>query len=174
MTERYGAERLSIATPLKRICQDLFGFTDEQVFGNAKIKETADERWGVTPRLVMQTLSVAGRENLGADVWIRGLVNHIETSDKELFVIEDMRFINEARIIHGLGASPSGEAVRGHVVKLICADTISKDEGTHPSEAEVDLVPLELLSGIATSHITPGSTHLKSTLDQLLRELHIV
>jgi hypothetical protein len=174
MAKRYGAERLSIATPLKRICQELFAFSDEQVFGDAKIKETVDERWGVTPRLMMQKLSVAGRDNLGADVWIRGLVNHIEQSDKELFVIEDMRFVNEARIIHELCVGTGGEPIRGYVIKLECTDKYSEDAGTHPSEAEVDKVPMGLLSALVSSHISEGSVHLRTTLDLFLRELKIV
>jgi hypothetical protein len=173
MAERYGAERLSIAVPLKRIVQALYGFTDEQVFGDAKIKETVDPRWGVTPRSVMEKMCDAGIEHIGRDVWIRGVINQIEKSDKELFVIEDVRFTHDCEAIARLGATPTGEPIRGHVIKLVCTTPYSSGEAAS-TDAAVDAVPMEMLTGIVTSHISEDGRHLKSTLDQVLRELHIV
>ena len=55
LTERYGYIEYEMATPLKRMLQAYFGFTDEQVFGNQATKTTSDPRWfDVTPRTVMQ------------------------------------------------------------------------------------------------------------------------
>lgn len=174
MVDKYGAERLSIAMPLKKIVQAVFGFTDEQVFGDAKIKETVDKRWGVTPRSVMEDMCDAGIEFLGPDVWIRGVVNQIEKSDAELFVIEDVRFTHDAQALAALGASPNGEAVRGYVVKLVCTSKFSDTNPDNSTEKGVDAVPMEFLSAVVTSHISPGSSHLRRTLDQILRDLKIV
>jgi hypothetical protein len=46
--------KYSFANPIKRGAMELFGFTEEQVFGDAK--DEIDPTWGITPRLVLQIM----------------------------------------------------------------------------------------------------------------------
>ena len=163
LRDEYGAEDLSIARPVKLIAIDVFGFTPEQVFGDATIKEAVDERWGVTPRKVLQDIAEAGRKHLGKEVWIRGILKHIRESKHSLFVIEDMRYEIEASLIGALNFA-SDQPIGGYVFRLTCEDSISTDDGTHPTEAEVDLVDPSLLTEDILSHRTPGAEHLKKQI----------
>jgi hypothetical protein len=51
--------KYSFANPIKRGAMELFGFTEDQVFGDAK--DEIDPTWGITPRLVLQ---IMGTEDL--------------------------------------------------------------------------------------------------------------
>ena len=49
----HGFTKLSLADPMKRLCQRIFGFTDEQLWGPSKHREEPDARWpfsGTCPR----------------------------------------------------------------------------------------------------------------------------
>ena len=46
--------KYSFANPIKRGAMELFGFTEDQVFGDAK--DEIDPTWGITPRLVLQIM----------------------------------------------------------------------------------------------------------------------
>lgn len=172
LRDEYGAEVLSIARPVKLIAIDVFGFTPEQVFGDAIIKETVDERWGVTPRKVLQDIAEAGRKHIGKDVWILGILKHIRESDNALFVIEDMRYEIEANLIGGLNFA-SDQPIGGYVFRLTCEDSISTDDGTHPTEAEVDFVDPSLITEDILSYRTPGATHLKEQIRLALETIDV-
>lgn len=140
--EKYMARPLSFALPLKRICQDIWGFSDDQVFGEADVKEAADPRTGIVPRWAMKKVGEAVREHLGKDTWIEKSFEKIE--EPGLYVIEDVRHLNEAKAISELDNTPYVN-MDGYVIRLNCSDSISTDDGTHPSEAEVRLIPDEHL-----------------------------
>ena len=174
----YGAEILSIARPVKLMAQAIFGFTDEQVFGDAKAKETVDPRWGITPRKALQDLAMAGRKHLGEDVWIRPVLNYVKqpSTESTLFAIEDMRFEIEASLVMGLwnaSVVTPDISFTGHVLRLTCEDSISTDDGTHATESEVSQVPAELITEDILSHVTPDSAHLKHQIMGALERLDI-
>lgn len=169
LRDGYDAEILSIARPVKLMAMDVFGFTEEQVFGDAIIKETVDERWGITPRKALQDLAMAGRKHLGEDVWLRGLLRYVREATGTLFVIEDMRFESEVRAIGLL--SYTSDQLGGYVFRLTCEDSISTDDGSHATEAEVDLVDPSLLAKDILSHRTPGAQHLKTQIMAAMKTL---
>ena len=47
-----GYKKLSFAEPIKKACQEIFMFTEDQLNGNDK--ENIDPYWNVTPRQVLQ------------------------------------------------------------------------------------------------------------------------
>jgi len=51
---KYKLKRYSFADPIKYGCKEMFGFSDEQCWGN--LKEIVDERYGVTPREILQVM----------------------------------------------------------------------------------------------------------------------
>ena len=61
----FGFIEYSFAKPLKEICKIMFRLTDEQVYGDYKIKEKIDERIGRSPREILQLIGTEfGRERL--------------------------------------------------------------------------------------------------------------
>lgn len=52
LVKEYGYEKFSLADPMKLALSHLFGFTHDQLWENRK--DEVDERWGLTPREVMQ------------------------------------------------------------------------------------------------------------------------
>jgi hypothetical protein len=118
LQEAYGYEHLQISRRLKDACQVLFGFTADQLESDAK--ETADPRWGVSPRRVMQFLGTevfqygihepSGLPELNAHVtprefWIKATLDFVDRNGTgRKYVITDLRFLHEERLLKERGA----------------------------------------------------------------------
>lgn len=109
LVENYGFKKMSFAEPLKEACQVIFGFDNDQVYGDKK--ETIDEFWGCTPR---KTLQYVGTElfrhqigeilpKVGSNIWaqsaIRRIKSHFEENPNTPVVISDLRFENEHKCL---------------------------------------------------------------------------
>jgi hypothetical protein len=107
--------QLSFAEPLKQICQTLFGFSNEQLYGN--LKEVIDPRWGISPRTAFQYI---GTElfrkqmkiimpHIQDNFWIECLSNKIksitQSNPEAKIVISDVRFPNEVDVIRSFGGN---------------------------------------------------------------------
>lgn len=143
LVKNYGFIKKSFADPLKKVCQELFLFSNEQVNGTIEQKETPDNRWfGCTPRTAMQYV--------GTELFRDHLNNIMPGLEKNIFihhfelwyqdeikknpqlnvVVTDVRFDNEAKFIRDLG---------GIVVKLERkTDPIKED--LHSSEIEINKI----------------------------------
>ena len=106
LVENYGFERMAFADPLKEACCQLFGFDDEQLYGDKK--ETPDPRWGdVTPRKVLQLVGTELLQTqlnrlipeLGGNIFSKRLELGLPDLDKYPIVITDVRFDDEVPII---------------------------------------------------------------------------
>ena len=108
--KKYGYVEYSMAMPLKLASQSLFGFNDQQVFGDAK--DVIDSYWGVSPRFILQrfgteiireqlpkrlsTLNLGPSNNLHItlfDRWIKAQPRNTKV------VVSDVRFDDEAQYI---------------------------------------------------------------------------
>ncbi len=159
----HGARRVALAGPLKRMAQDIYGLTDEQVFGDATIKERVIPHLGVSPRHLLQRLGTeVCRRHLGENVWVNALLATCAENPGALWVVDDVRFVNEARILHAAGAQ---------VWRLHCADSISTDAGTHASEAQVDMIPTALITAELRGSLAAGLEPLFQEVDELMRSL---
>lgn len=148
LVKNHGAKLYSFATPLKLMVQEIFALTDEQVYGTQTQKEAIDPRYDLSPRNLLTCTGTAARKYLGASVWLEACLNHIKKDGPTLAVIDDVRYVNEVEYLSKIGS----------VVKLVCPSR--QNTGDHPSEREVDLVPVGLLRGVVTSEPTPGSEDL--------------
>jgi len=142
LIEKYGYIQYSFAGPLKRACQEIFMFTDEQTEGHDK--EKYDDRWNITARKVFQIFGTEMfREKLGDffpemehikenfwiyrfEMWYKNLK---ETNPNAKVVVTDIRFPNEAEIVKKLG---------GRVIK-VNRNTGMLVDG-HSSEKNIDLI----------------------------------
>lgn len=122
--------KVALADPLKRICKDVFSFTNDQMWGPSASRNAPDERYPtkdgfLTPRVALQTLGTEWGRSMYEDVWIdyalrnakRILDDGIWTYSQELglspkaifaeppegVVITDIRFKNEMDKIRQAG-----------------------------------------------------------------------
>lgn len=121
-------EEIAFADPLKKFCQEVFDFSDAQVYGPSEERNRPDNRYEqapcdwcstahypslckkcggkrsyLTPRHALQTLGTEwGRacyENVWADLGVRRAL----ASPADIVLITDCRFINEARAVRETG-----------------------------------------------------------------------
>jgi hypothetical protein len=95
---------MKIASDLKLCCQQLFGFSDDQLECNAK--DEIDIRWGIRPREAMQFIGTDVMQfkiqellpTIGRSFWIRKTIEKIKIATQPV-VISDMRFIHEYALL---------------------------------------------------------------------------
>lgn len=136
----------ALADPMKEICQRVYRFTDEQLWGpsekRAEAHPTLRQPDGspLTPRVALQLLGTEWGRRCCEDTWVRLLVEETrEQGTYDVVIITDVRFRNEAdylrrydgRIVRinrpgATGAVPGG--VVGHVSELE-QDTVAGDYG---------------------------------------------
>ena len=136
LTSKYFYKEKSFADPLKKICKELFLFTDDQVYGTQDQKASSDPNWfGCSPRTAMQFVGTELFRNqldkimpgLKFDVFIHHFRLFFE-STQDSIVVPDIRFENEAKIIKDLG----GIIIR---INRKSSDIVNY---THQSETELD------------------------------------
>mgnify|MGYP002265311032 FL=1 len=94
--------KASFADPIKAMLKAGFQMTDEQLYGANK--ETADVRFGHSPRHMMQTLGTErGGELIGGDVWVHAMEARLQNQGGT-FIIPDIRFNNEACFVRKYGS----------------------------------------------------------------------
>lgn len=145
LCERYGYAELSVADPLKRGIQAMFGLRDEQVYGDAK--EVPDPFWGVTPRSLLQCIGhELMRDQLpavcpsitsgcGRSVWARTLerrLNVLLGLTTTRYVVQDVRYPDEIAVI----------LERGGVLWHVARDATSSENDSHASEQLAVRVPI--------------------------------
>jgi dephospho-CoA kinase len=167
LVDHYGAQRVSFAAPLKKLAMRLWDFAPHQVYGDQRDKERVDDRYGFTPREAMQRLGEGARQELGLNVWIQACFNNIgdafQKKQGSLFVIDDLRYPNEAEALHESGVFNS------YIIKLVCSDSHQMDAkfADHPSERGVDEVDSRLIYDVVVSHKSPGAHDLLTKLSNV-------
>jgi hypothetical protein len=156
-----GYIRYAFADPLKKACEEIFMFNNEQMDGS--LKETIDPKWGISPRKIFQIFGTEiFREKLGEffpemkeiqnnfwiyrfELWYKNLLK--QNPDAKV-VVTDVRFENEANIIKKLG---------GIIIKIERNTGMNIDN--HASEKNIDLIKEDI-------NIKNNST-IKEYYDQL-------
>lgn len=94
----HNSEIASLADPMKKICEDVFQFSQTQLHGSSRHRDKIDPEWGFSPRIALQKLGTEWGRKLHEDTWIRYLCRDIH-SRSGLLIIPDIRYDNEARFI---------------------------------------------------------------------------
>lgn len=143
LVKKYGARRHSLATPLKQIVQRAFDLSDEQLYGTQAQKEAVDPRYNVSARWLMTHIGTEGiRTTLGEDFWAEHLVRTLQTNRSNIAVIDDVRFVNESRVIRAMFNFDRFDHSQGSVLndaiiwRLEAPWRESAADPTHQSEAE--------------------------------------
>ena len=151
LVNTYNFERYSFAIPIKEGCKHLFGFTDEQVYGD--LKDVVDYNWGITPRVALQVIGteifqydlhkhIPELKSVGRAHWVKRFemwyndkiiieneMNNFVDDGTFHVVIPDVRFQHEIDGIRKVG---------GKIIKVVRPSLNFVDE--HPSEMEQELI----------------------------------
>jgi hypothetical protein len=173
LARRYGTRTRSLAGPMKRAVQNVFGFSDEQLWGPQAAKDAPDPRYGFSPRWLLQRLGNEGlRVEFGDDVHHRALALSLtrETAASSskvppVFVLDDVRFPNDAAFV-----AQGGEAFRGAVLKIITHDTPASVHGDHASERGIDEVEPAHVTAVVEGSRREGLDVMLARVDRVLAE----
>lgn len=103
--------RYGFADPIKRICADVFGWGERELYGD--LKEIIDEFWGISPREAMQVIgtelfqfalmesSPGFAESTGRTIWVKRFINKVRKGGGN-WLISDLRFPHEIRTIRDM------------------------------------------------------------------------
>lgn len=153
-------QMVAFASFLKDACRAIFMLSHDQLHGDKK--EVVDERWGVSPRQILQRVGtdlfreqlhkVLPELNLGADksLWCRCMRMWIDTfKTPQRIVITDVRFKDEEELVRSLG---------GKILRIERAARPGSGD-THASEVE------------QTQIVADYTIHNDGTLQDLAREV---
>jgi energy-coupling factor transporter ATP-binding protein EcfA2 len=137
---------MAFADPLKDISRGLFLFSEEQLY-SPELKENVDERWGTTPRRILQVLGTEVFRDLlltrlptlntgAGTVSTRNMEFRIRDSGAKRVCVSDVRFPDEAHFIRSF---PSGVLLR--VVRFV--GDPPGTSGEHSSETSMDSVTVD-------------------------------
>lgn len=136
LCEKYGYHLMSFATPIKDMLMAM-GLTEDEIY-SVELKEKTIERFGKSPREMLQLLGTEfGRNLIADDIWVRVLEEKIEPSDH--IVIDDVRFRNEAEMIRGKGG------------KIIRIERIGQELGMIDSHISEAGIPDDLVDNVITN-----------------------
>lgn len=105
----------SFADDLKQICINIFGLTNQQVYGNNQQKNSETniswkdlpgskkKKGKITSREFMQYLGTTIVRKIKDDAWVFSTMNKIIKEDSEVAIIADVRFPNEVKAIKDAG-----------------------------------------------------------------------
>ncbi len=75
LAKKYGFTKIALADPLKRICKEVYSFTDEQLWGPSEFRNQPDLRYPtgrghLSPRVALQTLGTEWGREMYNNTWI--------------------------------------------------------------------------------------------------------
>lgn len=135
---KYGYKRMAFADALKNACREIFGFNDDQLYGDKK--EEIDEYWGTSPRTIFQFVGTDLFRNqlenvipqIEKKIWLKviekKILDEIKMNPDVRIVITDVRFINECDMIKKMGG----------IILRVKRNNINNKSDTHQSEIEID------------------------------------
>lgn len=148
--KRLGFFEVSFAEPLKEATKIIFGLTDEEVYGDYKIKETVIPELGVSPRKILQKFGTeVMREFIHValpelkitkgEIWVEAFKKlYLNTWVQGNYVVSDVRYLNEAKAIRELGG----------IILRIERPALKLEKSDHASEMEMDkIIPDHVIVG---------------------------
>lgn len=136
LVSKYAFEKLILSEPLKEACKILFGFNDEQLYGNSK--EIIDPNFGTSPRIILQYLGTDIfrkdinkiipniNDNFWMNIVIKKYLEKCKENKNTKVVISDIRFKNEIDTFRKMN---------GILIKIIRPNVNTEDQ--HESEKNI-------------------------------------
>ncbi len=175
LVDKHSYYKYGFADPLKEGIQKMFGFTNDQLWGDEK--EIVDPFWGVSPREILQYTGtelfqfdlgkyIPAFQKIGRSIWVKKFeqwYKHYHEWDQiNNVVIADLRFLHEAVKIKELG---------GMILEVV-RETKLNEFSDHPSEVELaQIVPDYVVDNTASIDVLYNNIEflLKS---KLFEEFH--
>ena len=130
-----GFVKYSFAKPVKDISKILFNLSEEQLYGN--LKETIDDKIGISPRVIFQRLGTEFGQDLiyklfpelkiKKNTWLKLFDLFLEKNKDKNIVIADVRFVHEINYLKKLNFN---------IIKINRKDSLIDN---HVSEKQNDL-----------------------------------
>lgn len=168
---------MALADPMKRICADIFGFPQENLWGESHLRnEPFDSLKGLSARRALQLLGTEFGRACYQDVWVEYLFREAKklletpgalyTKDRGVMlvhsdamfsgvVIPDVRFRNEVEAIKRLG---------GAVVYMTRPGLEKSEWSAHTSESELLTIPKNVFSAEIVNDSSLDSLYFKSII----------
>lgn len=174
--------KVALADPIKRICGDVFNFSNEQLYGPSEMRSKPDERYpNVTVRKAAQLLGTEWARNLHEDIWVDYLLRTIKkfqsnpnykySQEKGVYkdelgfdmlmrnenvVVPDVRFSNEIKILKD----------QAYLIRIVRPSAgLVGESGQHASEMEQDSIPDSDFDDIIENN---------GTLDELFYKVDVI
>jgi glycyl-tRNA synthetase alpha subunit len=146
----FSVEVAAYADPLKECLMSLFDMTYDQ-FYTQEGKERVDERYGVSPRVLMQHFGTEFVRKLVPDLWVTLMKKRIDNSVADIFIVEDVRFDDEADLLRSYKTAsiyiverPSLVTSKTFLQRVIAA-TIKPFSKVHKSERGITKKPKDIV-----------------------------
>lgn len=144
-------QRLSFADAVKDIVALAFGWDRNLLQGGTQEsrewREKEDLFWGVSPRKAMQLIATdCFRNIIRDDFWVKSIEKKIKDNPTQNYVITDVRFPNEVKMIHQNG----GEVwqIKREEEKPVWWDLAEKANGYNCSDESEQQTCIELMKDI--------------------------
>jgi hypothetical protein len=191
LVSKYGYQKISLADPLKKACQQIFAFPKEHLWGPSELRERPDERYpfsGLDPvdgtplhRVALDPLRYWQRESDGeffpqfvtprlalqtmGTEWGRRIYTNIWVAaclNQIRQTGNDRHAIADVRFVNEL---TSVQAAGGVVIRLMRGERTS----SHPSELELEGIPLGSFDFVINNNST--KEHLFASLDAIMIQI---
>lgn len=113
LEEHHDFERMAFADSLKEAAKIVFQLDDQDLY-TREGKSRYVDRWGKTVRTILQEFGTEVGRQIDEDVWVKSVGARIDQLNHNRFVIEDVRFENEADFINEKGGKIWGILRPGH------------------------------------------------------------
>ena len=123
LIRKHGGVKVAFSDTLKAACKVLFQLSESQLYNRAE-KERIDERWGRSPRQLMQFVGTdLLRNQLDKEIFIKSMRARVQKLLElhPFVVVADCRFENEAALVRDMGGTVihlhrvSAPSVNAHV-----------------------------------------------------------
>lgn len=157
LADRYGFTRLSFASPIKKMLSVLV----DNCFGITMKDMPIDDLCGRSLRYGLQTLGTEwGRNMIGEDVWVNYMNRYISICmplGYNRFVIDDVRFDNEARFVQSFR-----DDGYGLVVKVVSDTRVLSAHDSHVSESGIssELVDWVIHNNLSVDSMCESMEHI--------------
>ena len=191
-----GVIKISLADPIKRFARDVWGFTDDQLWGSSEHRNAPDKRYMIgkildqdeyiesylTPRKVLQHVGTEGCRAIDPDVWIRYMIRVAKTllteygytySPQQGLIFQDASFKAKAVVTADVRFLNEMQHIRGAggvLVRVVRPGAgLEGAYAKHQSEAEMAAVPDKEFDKVIQN--TGTLNDLKKTVNILVASL---
>lgn len=108
LVKHHDFQKIAFSDPMKRFCKEVFGWSDEQLWGPSELRNLPDNSrrmtngQGLTPRRALQLLGTEFGRACYEDVWVDYAIRRARDIGGPV-VITDVRFQNELDALHKVG-----------------------------------------------------------------------